>query len=60
LEAIGGPDDIYHGRIFARHTDGKGSCSPMQDRLGNPIIEYGYFTRADNIYMKHNIYSNAL
>jgi hypothetical protein len=27
-EATGGPDDIYHGGVFARHTDGKGSRSP--------------------------------
>jgi hypothetical protein len=28
-EATGGPDDIYHGGVFARHTDGEGSCSPI-------------------------------
>jgi hypothetical protein len=28
LEATGGPDDIYRGGVFARHTDGKGSRSP--------------------------------
>jgi hypothetical protein len=27
-EATGGPDDIYCGGVFARHTDGKGSRSP--------------------------------
>jgi hypothetical protein len=27
-EATGGPDDIYHGGVFARHTDGKGTRSP--------------------------------
>jgi hypothetical protein len=28
LEATGGPDNIYHGGVFARHTDSKGSRSP--------------------------------
>jgi hypothetical protein len=60
LEAIGGSDDIYHGGVFAMHTDGKGGHSPMQDRSGNPAIEYGYFTRADNAHMKHDICPNAL
>jgi hypothetical protein len=27
-EATGGPEDIYCGGVFARHTDGEGSCSP--------------------------------
>jgi hypothetical protein len=27
-EATGGPDDIYRGEVFARHTDGEGSRSP--------------------------------
>jgi hypothetical protein len=27
-EAIGGPDDIYHGGVFARYTDSKGTHSP--------------------------------
>jgi hypothetical protein len=28
LEATGGPDDIYHGGVFARYTGGKRSRSP--------------------------------
>jgi hypothetical protein len=27
-EATGGPDDIYRGEVFARHTGGKGNRSP--------------------------------
>jgi hypothetical protein len=27
-EATGGPDDIYRGGVFARHTDSEGSRSP--------------------------------
>jgi hypothetical protein len=30
-EATGGPDIIYHAGVFARHTNGKGSHSPMQE-----------------------------
>jgi hypothetical protein len=39
-EATGGPDDIYHGAVFARHTDSEGSCSPDKNGLGNPKIRY--------------------
>jgi hypothetical protein len=59
-EATGGLDDIYCGGVFARHTDGKGSCSPMQDRSGNSAIEYGHFTRADDAHTKGDMYPNAL
>jgi hypothetical protein len=27
-EATGGPEVIYYGEVFARHSDGKGSHSP--------------------------------
>jgi hypothetical protein len=33
LETIGNPDDIYHSGVFARHTDSKGSHSPMQEEI---------------------------
>jgi hypothetical protein len=59
-EATGGPDDIYHGGVFARHTDGKGSCSPDKTGLGNPKIRYKYFTRADDANMRYTMCLNAL
>jgi hypothetical protein len=31
-----------------------------KDGLASPAIEYEHFTRANNTYMKHNMYSNAL
>jgi ribosomal protein L25 (general stress protein Ctc) len=31
-----------------------------KNRSGNPAIVYGHFTRADDIHMKHNMYSNTL
>jgi hypothetical protein len=33
LEATGGPDDIYCGGVFARHSDGKGSRSPRWEQI---------------------------
>jgi hypothetical protein len=60
LEATGGPDDIYHGRGFARHTDSEGSRSPDKNRSGNPKIRYEYFTRADNANMRYTMCSTAL
>jgi hypothetical protein len=59
-EATGGPDDIYHGAVFARHTDGKGSCSPDKNGSGNPTIRYEHFTRADDANMRYTMCSNAL
>jgi hypothetical protein len=32
-EATGGPDDIYRGGVFARHTDGEGSRSLRRERI---------------------------
>jgi hypothetical protein len=43
-ETIGGPDDSYHSRVFTRYTDSKGSTVQCQNGLGNPAIEYEYFT----------------
>jgi hypothetical protein len=60
LEATGGPDDIYHGEVFARHTDSKGSCSPDKNRSGNPTIRHEYFTRADGTNTRYTMCSNAL
>jgi hypothetical protein len=60
LEATGGLDDIYHGGVFARHTDGEGSRSPDKNRLGNLKIRHKHFTRADDANMRYTMYSNAL
>jgi hypothetical protein len=60
LEATGGPDDIYYGGVFTRHTDGKGSRSPDKNGLGNLMIRYEHFTRAEDTNMRYTIYSNAL
>jgi hypothetical protein len=60
LEATGGPDDIYHGGVFARHTDGEGSRSPDKDGLGNPIIRHEHFTRADDANTRYTMCSNTL
>jgi hypothetical protein len=60
LEATGGPDDIYHGRVFARHIDGKESYSPDKKRLGNPKIRYEFFTRANDANTRYTICSNAI
>jgi hypothetical protein len=60
LEATGGPDDIYHGEVFARHTDGKGGRTPDENGSGNPKIRHEHFTRADNANMRSTIYSNAI
>jgi hypothetical protein len=59
-EATGGPDDIYHGGVFARHTDGKGSHSPDKNGSGNPTIRYEHFTRADDANTRYTMCSNAL
>jgi hypothetical protein len=59
-EAIGGPDDIYHGGVFARHTDGEGSCSPDKNGLGNPKIRYEHFTRANNANTRYTMCSHAI
>jgi hypothetical protein len=60
LEATGGPDDIYHGEVFARHTDSEGSRSPDKIGSGNPKIRYKYFTRADDANTRYTMCSNAL
>jgi hypothetical protein len=60
LEATGGPDDIYHGGVFARHTDGEGSCSPDKNRSGNLKIRHEHFTRADDTNMRYTMCSNTL
>jgi hypothetical protein len=60
LEATGGPDDIYYGGVFARHTGSKGSRSPDKSRLGNLKIRYKHCTRADDTNMRYTLYSNAL
>jgi hypothetical protein len=59
-EATGGPDDIYHGGVFARHTDSEGSHSPDKNRSGNLKIRHEYFTRADNGNTRYTMCSNAL
>jgi hypothetical protein len=59
-EATGGPDDIYHGGVFARHIDGKGSRSPDKNGSGNPANNDKHFTRADDAYMRCAMCSNAL
>jgi hypothetical protein len=58
--ATGSPDDIYHGGVFARHTDGKRSRSPDKNGSGNLMIRYEYFTRADDTNMRYAMCSNAL
>jgi hypothetical protein len=60
LEAIGGPDDIYCGGVFARHTDSKEATVKCKNRSGNPAIKYEYFTRANNAHKKCNICLNVL
>jgi hypothetical protein len=59
-EATGGPDDIYCGGVFARHTDGEGSRSPDKNGSGNPKIRYEHFTRADDANTRYTMCSNAL
>jgi hypothetical protein len=59
-EAIGGPDDIYYGGVFARHTGSKGSRGPDKSRSGNLKINYKYFTRADDTNTRYTMCSNAL
>jgi hypothetical protein len=59
-EATGGPDDIYHGEVFARHIDSKGSHSPDKNGSGNPTIRYEYFTRANDTNTRYTMCSNAL
>jgi hypothetical protein len=59
-EATGGPDDIYHGGVFARHTDGEGSQSPDKTGLGNLKIRHKHFTRADDANTRYTMCSNAL
>jgi hypothetical protein len=59
-EATGGPDDIYHGEVFARHTDGKGSHNPNKNGSGNPMIRHEHFTRADDTNMRSAMCSNTL
>jgi hypothetical protein len=59
-EPTGGPDDIYHGGVFARHTDGEGSHSPDKNGLGNPKIRHEYFTRPDDVNTRYTMCSNAL
>jgi hypothetical protein len=54
-EAIGGPDDIYHGGVFARHTDGEGSHSPNKNGSGNLNIRYEHFTRADDANTRYTM-----
>jgi hypothetical protein len=60
LEATGGPDDIYHGGVFARHTDGEESCSPDKNGSGNPKIRHEHFTRANDANTRYTISANAL
>jgi hypothetical protein len=60
LEATGGPDDIYCGGVFARHTDGEGSHSPDKNRLGNLKIRHKHFTRADDANTTYTMCSNTL
>jgi hypothetical protein len=60
LGATGGPDDIYRGGVFARHTDGEGSRCPDKDGSGNPIIRHEHFTRADDANMRGTMCSNTL
>jgi hypothetical protein len=59
-EAIEGPDDIYYGGVFARHTDGKGSHNPNKNRSGNLMIRHEHFTRADDANTRSAMCSNAL
>jgi hypothetical protein len=59
-EATRGPDDIYHGGVFARHIEGEGSRGPDKNGLGNQKIRYKYFTRADDTNMRYSMCSNAL
>jgi hypothetical protein len=59
-EATGGPDDIYHGGVFARHTDGEGSCSPDKNGSGNLKIRYEHFTRADDANTRYTMCSNTV
>jgi hypothetical protein len=60
LEATGGPDDIYHGGVFARHTEHEGSHSPDKNGSGNLKIRYKHFTRANNANTRYTICSNTL
>jgi hypothetical protein len=59
-EATGRPDDIQHGGVFARHTDGKGSYSPDKNGSGNQKIRYEYFTTAEYANTRYTMCSNAL
>jgi hypothetical protein len=59
-EATGGPDDIYHGGVFARHTGSKGSRSPDKRGSGNLKIRHTHFTRADDANMRYTMCSNTL
>jgi hypothetical protein len=59
-EATGGPDDIYDGGVFVRHTDGEGSRSPDKNGLGNLKIRHEHFTRADDTNMRCTMCSNTL
>jgi hypothetical protein len=52
-EATGGPDDIYHGGVFARHTDGKEATDKYKDSSGSPAIVDRYSTRANDTHIKY-------
>jgi hypothetical protein len=60
LEATGGPDDIYHGGVFARHPDGEGSRSLDKNGSGNPKMRHKHFTRADDANTRYTMCSSAL
>jgi hypothetical protein len=38
----------------------KEAAAPGKNGSGNLTIKYEYFTRADDVHMRYNIYSNAL
>jgi hypothetical protein len=38
----------------------KEAIAPDKNGSGNPAIKYEYFTRADNVYTRYAICSNAL
>jgi hypothetical protein len=58
------PQEVHITSTMVEYLQGiqiaKEAAVQCKNRSGNPAIEYGHFTRADNVHTKHDIYPNAL
>jgi hypothetical protein len=58
------PQEVHMTSTIVEDLQGiqtaKEATVQCKNRSGNPAIEYGHFTRADDAHTKHDMYPNAL